>query len=127
MAHKTSHRLKVRYYADSTAELEDKLRYEINNFIEEHEDLQWVISEGLNEWGEDDRSFENKNTIIKELSEKYFYLIFILEYDPLSDFEMGEVREYWYQGKIQKEYAEIKVNSFDLNKLEKPKGGLIDL
>jgi len=122
MAYKTSHRLSIRYYADSKAKLEPKVKKEIKRFIEENNDISWVISEGLNKWGESDRSFQNKDIIMKELSNKFFYLIFILEYDPLNDYEVGEVREYWYQGKVQKEYAEIKVNNFDSNKLQEPKG-----
>lgn len=119
MAYKSQYRLSPRYYSDSKKELETEVKNQIEQYIEDNDDLSWVISEGLNEWGEDDRSFQNKNEIMTELSKKFFYIIFILEYDPLSDFEMGETREYWYQGEVQVEYAEIKIEDFNHNKLRK--------
>lgn len=122
MAYKTSHRLKVVHYADSKRELEDNIRKQIESFIERNEDMDWVISEGLDEWGEDDRSFQDKNKTMQELSLKFPNLIFILEYNPLIGSRVGEIREYWFDGKVQTEYAkiEIKVNDFDLDNLESP-------
>ena len=118
MAYRTSHRLKTRYYADFNKELEEDIEEKIEKYIEHNENLSWVISEGLNEWGEDDRSFADSEKNMKNLSIKFPNLIFVLEYEPIQDYQLGERTEYWFDGKVQTQYAEVMVNPFNVNKLK---------
>ena len=117
MAYKTSHRLTPIYYADFKKHLQENLWQEIHEYIEDNEDICWVISEGVNEWGEDDRSFTDKDLNMQKLSEEFPYLIFTLEYEPIDDYSLGEYKEYWLNGKVQRECIQISVDEFDSSKL----------
>jgi len=118
MAYKTSHRLSMVGSNTKEVIVDKYIISKVEMYIDDYEDISWIISEGLNEWGEDDRSFTDSEINMKNLSEEFPTLIFKLEYDPIQDYSIGERTEYWLDGKYQIEYAEIKVNEFDLNKLK---------
>jgi hypothetical protein len=121
MAYKTSHRLQM-VHKDEVGNLipikEKSFVDEVEAYIEDNDDISWVISEGLFEWGESDRSFQKKDKNMKELSLSFPNIIFVLDYEPIDDCKIGEYREYWFNGKVQREYAEITIGALDFTKLK---------
>lgn len=94
--------------------LEEK---EINEYIEENEDMRWVFGEGLFEWGEDNRSFFNKDENMYKISKHFHDIVFVLKYDPIVGKDEGMYIEYWFDGEVQKEVAAIAIPKFEINKL----------
>lgn len=115
MAYKTEWKLEINEKLNQPIPL--VLIKEIESYIEEVEDMAWVFSEGINEWGESDRSFNNSDDCMYKLSKLYPQLIFTLKYELVSDTDEGMYTEYWFNGEVQKEELQYVVPPFDINKL----------
>lgn len=90
---------------------------EIEEYIEDNEDMRWVFGEGLFEWGEDDRSFDDSDDNMFDISKRFPNIIFTLKYDRIADEDEGMYIEYWLNGEVQREQLQYVVPGFDINKL----------
>lgn len=115
MSYRTQWRMNIKNVDGSNKKVPLK---KIEKLIEENEDISWVLGEGIGHWGEDDRSWETKKKDMKELTTQFPQLLFIIEYSPDEDGDMGLTREYWVDGKVQIEQAKIVIDDFDINKLK---------
>lgn len=100
---------------DKCSELQLK---EIEEYIEENYDMSWVFGEGLFEWGEEDRTFFDKNENMYVISKRFTDVVFVLKYEPFHDEDEGQYVEYWLNGEVQEEQAKIVIPKFDINKLK---------
>lgn len=115
MAYITQWKLEVK---DCISKNVSKLQLkEIKAYIEDNDDMQWVFGEGLFEWGEDDRSFDDSDDNMFNISKRFPNIIFTLKYDPIADEDEGMYIEYWLDGEVQREQIRYIVPEFDINKL----------
>ena len=118
MAYKTCYKLNINNEKNDIKNVTEEDIEAIEDIILNKDEMSWALSEGFGTWGENDRSWETREEDMKDLSLKYPYLIFKLEYNPIRGYSMGLVKEYWYNGKCQKEHATILFNKFDESKLK---------
>nr|WP_302600324.1 hypothetical protein [uncultured Cellulosilyticum sp.] len=90
---------------------------EIEEYVAENDDMQWVFSEGIGEWGEDDRSFIRSDENMYQISNRFPNILFTLKHEMIGDVEDGLYTEYWLGGSVQREKLQYFTPEFDVNKL----------
>lgn len=116
MAYRTNWKLSAEYICGKKA-LTKSDKKEIEEIIFDCDDMRWVFGEGLNEWGEDDRSFSNSDENMQNLSKTFPQVLFTLKYEMVDDTTEGMYTEYWLNGEVQREKLQYFTPEFDANKL----------
>lgn len=117
MAYRTSWKLEISKVDGS--DVEPSVREKIKEYVETHEDMEWVFSEGLGEWGEDDRSFSESDRHMRDISNTFNNVLFTLKYEMIDDTAEGMYTEYWFKGLVQREKLQYYTPEFDESKCVK--------
>lgn len=118
MSYRTNWKLNGEYICGERKDITKLDIKEIEIYISENEDMNWVFSEGFNNWGEDDRSFSNSDENMCKLSKTFSNILFTLKYEMVDDTQDGMYTEYWLNGEVQKEKLQYYTPNFDVNKLK---------
>lgn len=118
MAYRTNWKLDAEYICGGEKEITRCDKRDIEEYIQENDDMAWVFSEGLGEWGEDDRSFDDSDDNMCNLSKLFPHILFTLKYDMIDDCAEGLYTEYWLNGEVQVEKLQYHTPEFDINKLK---------
>lgn len=117
MAYRTDWKLSAKYICGETKELTKLDKKEIEEYIFDNLDMRWVFSEGLDEWGDGDRSFNDSDENMYEISKSFPQVLFTLKYKMVDDTAEGMYTEYWVNGEVQREKLNYFTPKFDVNKL----------
>lgn len=118
MAYRTNWKLDAEYICGERKELSKLDKQEIEEYIQNNDDMNWAFSEGLGEWGEDDRSFAHSDGNMNKLSKLFPQILFTLKYERVEDTCEGVYTEYWLNGEVQREQLQYFTPEFNVNKLK---------